>query len=418
MKIFKIMAVALVAMLGFTACDKECGHEFIEVDYSADLVGTWTCLEADLAQAFVFNADGTATTTGVENGKYWENVNVTWTLKNNKLTLSYGDNTSETLINIVSGKILSIADKNGDNRRTFQYCANDLADEIVGMWVCNDGPQDIENEVIIRTYNDNGKVTTTGVYTGEDEANPILGSESNYTVIGDLVFKEFPKDIADKTGITHNAERLIYTPKATASGDIMTLLFYLPVGDNYVESRSSYLRIKQHLELPGMKYDYIKTFVTNVKGLDKDIEFMGTTFNFAKMNSVKLDKMLKTLLFAVEFPDANTIRYSGYYNGENIIMEAPIVVDGNKMTVKMSSKNAALKDVDLYTFQDQDNTQMHMYMHSTGFVNFFGNMQVTVMEQMDLIDTTDAAAVKAVFDSIDEAVETINVSLVMTKAAR
>lgn len=45
-----------------------------------------------------------------------------------------------------------------------------------------------------------------------------------------------------------------------------------------------------------MKYDYIKTFVTNVKGLDKDIEFMGTTFNFAEMDGVKLDKMLKTLL--------------------------------------------------------------------------------------------------------------------------
>ena len=59
---------------------------------------------------------------------------------------------------------------------------------------------------------------------------------------------------------------------------------------------------------------------------------------------------------------------------------------------------------------------MHIYMHSTGFVNIFGNMRVILMEQMGLIDTTDAAAVKAVFDSIDEAIETVNVSLVMTKA--
>ena len=168
------------------------------------------------------------------------------------------------------------------------------------------------------------------------------------------------------------------------------------------------------LELPGMKYDYIKTFVTNVKGLDKDIEFMGTTFNFAEMDGVKLDKALKTILFNVEFPDANTIKYSCYYKGQNMSMEAPIVVDGNKMTVKMSEKNAAYKDVDLYTFQD--NTQMHMYMHSTGFVNFFGNMQIIIMEHLGQLDTTDAAAVKAVFDSIDEAVETINLSLVMTKA--
>ena len=41
------------------------------------------------------------------------------------------------------------------------------------------------------------------------------------------------------------------------------------------------------------------------------------------------------------------------------------------------------------------------------------DMQVTIMEQMGLLDTTDEAAVKAVFDSIDEAVETINVSFVM-----
>ena len=107
------------------------------------------------------------------------------------------------------------------------------------------------------------------------------------------------------------------------------------------ERTSAWLRIKQHLELPGQKYDYIKTFVTNVKGLDKDIEFMGTTFNFAKM---------------------------------------------------------------------------HMYMHSTGFENFFGNMQVTIMEQLGMLDTTDAAAVQAVFQSIDDAVETINVSFVMTRA--
>jgi hypothetical protein len=143
---------------------------------------------------------------------------------------------------------------------------------------------------------------------------------------------------------------------------------------------------------------------------------MGTTFNFAKMNSVKLDKALKTILFNVEFPDANTIKYSCYYNNEPMSMEAPIVVDGNKMTVKMSEKNPAYKDTDLYTFQDQDNTQMHMYMPTYAFVNFFGNMQVTIMEQMGQLDTTDAAAVKAVFDSIDEAVETINVSFVMTRA--
>ena len=84
----------------------------------------------------------------------------------------------------------------------------------------------------------------------------------------------------------------------------------------------------------------------------------------------------------------------------------------------MSQKNPLFKDIDLYTFQDADASQMHMYMPTYAFINFFGNMQVTIMEQMGQLDLNDAAAVKAVFDSIDEAVETINVSFVMTKAAK
>ncbi len=139
-------------------------------------------------------------------------------------------------------------------------------------------------------------------------------------------------------------------------------------------------------------------------------------FNFAKIDGVKFDKMLKTILFAVEFPDANTIKYSCHYNNEAMALQAPIVVDGNKMTVKMSEVYPAAKDVDLYTFQDQDNSQMHMYMPTYAFINFFGNMQIAIMAQLEQLDMNDAAAVKAVFDSIDEAVNTINVSFVMTSS--
>ena len=182
------------------------------------------------------------------------------------------------------------------------------------------------------------------------------------------------------------------------------------------ESSSTLLRVKQSLDLADKKYDHIKTFVTNVKGADKDIDILGTTFNFAKMDGVKLNKMLKTLLFAVEFPNANTIRYNYFYNGKNNSLEAPIVVDGNKMTVKMSVNNPLLKDIDLYTFQDVDATQLHMYLPTYAFINFFGNMQVTMMAQNDLLDLDDTTAVNAIYDSIDNAVEAINVSFVMEKS--
>ena len=407
MKIFKIMMLALVTMCGLNSCSDDCDHDFIEVDYSKDIVGTWTCLKADFAEALVFKADGTFASVGVANGEYWEYPNATWSLKDNKLALSSGDYKSNVRLEIIPGYSLALVDEKG-NRNVFNYCENDLADEVVGMWVCNDG---LTDGITIMSYSDNGKMTiTTAAALGTND--PLVKRESDYVVVGDLMFTKLPAANVEGQPM-YTAARMAYTPNGTSAGDIMTHKKYIPSGKGLKESVMSFLRIKQTLDLPGKKYDYIKTFVTNVKGLDKDIEFMGTTFNFAKMDGVMLDKALKTILFNVEFPNANTIKYNCYYNGQNMSMEAPIVVDGNKMTVKMSEKNAAYKDVDLYTFQDQDNTQMHMYMHSTAFVNFFGNMQVTIMEQLGQLDTTDAAAVKAVFDSIDEAVETINVSFVM-----
>lgn len=414
MKIFKFLAIALVAMLGFTACDKECEHDFIEVDYSADLVGTWTCLEADLAQAFVFNADGTATTTGVENGKYWENVNVTWKLKNNKLTLSYGDNTSETLINIVSGKILSIADKNGDNRRTFQYCANDLAEEIVGMWVCTDSPLEAENDMVIQTYQEDGYCLKSGF---SEAANGfIVNHKAPYKVVGDLIFLERPADILTNGKVSHVACELYYMPNGTAYGDILVTPGYAFNGNEYVSLTTSWLRVKQYLELPGMKYDYIKTFVTNVKGEDKDIPFLNTSFNFAKMDGGIIDKFLKSILFTVEFPEANKIKYSYLLEGMNIVMEAPIEVEGNKMTIKMSEFNPVYQDVEVYTFQDQDNTQMHMYMHTTAFEKFFGNTSVALMLGYGQLDKDDTEGIANVYKTIADAVESINLSIVMSQS--
>ena len=405
MKFFKFLAVALVAMLGFSACEKDCDHDFIEVDHSKDLVGTWTCFTEDYAEALVINADGSALSTGVKDGKYWENVKGNIKTVNNKMTMTFEDNDNfEGRFEMITGESFTIYEENGESL-TYSYCANDLSDEIVGLWVCT---QLIgEEDMLITNFQEGGKLILTGILSGTDYV--AVNAEYNYKVFGDLhiVYVEEEAPFVCKFNVAPNATKL---------GDLMTITSFRPTENGVVEETVSFLRIKQYLELKGMKYDYVKNFVTNVKGLDKDVEILGATINFAKMDGVVLDKFLKALCFAVEFPDANTIKYSYLYNGQIISTEAPIVVDGNKMTVKMSSRNAAFKDVDLYTFQDQDNTQMHIYMNATGFVNFIGNTQITLMEQKGLIDTTDAAAVKAVFDSIDEAIETVNVSLIMTKA--
>ena len=398
-----------MAMFGFIACDK---HECSDYDHSADLVGTWTCLQDGYAEALVIKADGSALSTGVEDGEYWENVAGNIVVKNGIATMTFEDGDNfEGHIDVIAGMAFSIYNEDGE-RMTYNYCANDLADEVVGMWVCTDGPTDTVNDMNIQTFDENGNVTFTG-YSELVDGFALKG-EDTYKVIGDLMFHKLNAGNLIEGASEYLVNRLIYSPNSTSMGDIMTFKAYY----NENEMVMYWLRIKQSLDLTGKKYDYIKTFVTNVDGLDKDINFMGFEFNFAKMDGVKLDKMLKTLLFNVEFPDANTIKYACHYNNEPMSLDAPIVVDGNKMTIKMSTKKAAYKDVDLYTFQDADCSQMHMYMPTYAFINFFGNMQVTMMEQMGDLDLTNAAAVKAVFDSIDEAVKTINVSFVMEKAAK
>ena len=399
------MTLALVAMLGFSSCSEDSDHEFIEVDYSKDLVGTWTCFEADYASSLVFTADGKVLCSGVGGGEYWEDINGVFSSKNNNLSISFENGHKfDGRLDMVANKCISIANEDG-TLHTYNYCANNLADEVVGMWVWVDSNNgNGTDNMAIQTYKEDGTAIFTAFYEGEGYT---VNNLSTYRIIGDLLIQNVPNN-----NPSYMARRLIYNANATALGDVLTS--YDPTSNETL----SWLRIKQSLDLAGKKYDYIKTFVTNVKGLDKDINFMGFEFNFAKMDGVKLDKILKTILFNVEFPDANTIKYSCHYNNEPMSMDAPIVVDGNKMTVKMSEKNAAYKDIDLYTFQDADCSQMHMYMPTYAFINFFGNMQATMMSQMGNLDLTDAAAVKAVFDSIDEAVETINVSFVMEKAAK
>ena len=210
--------------------------------------------------------------------------------------------------------------------------------------------------------------------------------------------------------------RLSYMPKGVAYGDVMNFTVFIPTDNGMIETTSTFLRVKETLDLAGNKYDYSATYISNVSGSSEEVEFMGHTFSIAGMDGVIMDKMLKNLLFAVEFPDANTIRYSCYYNGAIKSIDVPIAVEGNKMTVKMSEKKDVYRDLDLYAFQDTDNCQFHMYMSRTAFVNFFSNMQVAAMAEMGELDLTDTAAVEAIYNSINDAVHTINLSFVMKSA--
>jgi hypothetical protein len=361
----------------------------------------------------VIKSNGSVLSTGYD-GEYWENVKGNIAIQDGKISMIFeDDDNTEGHFDFIPEMAFSVCTDKGE-RYTYNYCKEDLSDKIVGMWVCNDFSTEIENDMVIQTFQEDGYVTKTGWSATAN--NFIVNETISYKVVGDLVFHKRLSEMDTEDVSPYFVSILIYKPNANQLGDMLTNTSIKVIDNEVVELSASMLRINQNLDLAGKTYDHIKAFVTNAKGVDKDVDIMGNKFNFAKMDGVKLNKMLKTLLFAVEFPNANTIRYNYFYNGKNNSIEAPIVVDGNKMTVKMSQKNALFKDIDLYTFQDADASQMHMYMPTYAFINFFGNMQSTIMAQNGLLDLADATAVNAVYDSIENAVETINVSLVMEKA--
>ena len=409
--------VALMAMVGLNSCSQNQDHDYIKVDHSKDIIGMWTCLDEDFAQAFVFNADGTVVTTGVKDGEYWENVEATWRVVNNKLILSYDKNVAEFLFEMIPGKLLSIVEVESGERYTFEYCANDLSDEVVGMWVCNEGSSAVDTGIAIQTFSDGGEVSlTTGASVTTNM--PVVNKMAEYKVIGDLMIRIIPKEGVALGVNPYLVTRLIYAPKGTVLGDMMYMTEYVSVGGELKSITSPWLRIKQYLDLDNKNYGYRSIYVTNVKGADVEFEFGGQTLNFSTLDGSIMDKFMKNILFNVSFPAANTISYNCYYNGNSVSVYAPIKVEGNKITIKMSENNPVYKDVVVYTFQDQDNTQMHWYMPTSSFENFFGNTSVAVMLGHGQLDINDAEAIAGIYQTIADAVESINLSLVMTKGTK
>ena len=399
------LMIALVAVLGLSSCEKQ---DWIDVDYSEALVGTWTYFaENGQAEAMVINTDGSFAITGIMQGGHLYEEKGTIEVENNKVSLLYEGETEafEGRLELVAGKTMSIVvNDEYDIRLTYNYCKEDLSEEIVGMWVCNDGVAGMS----IQTYQENGKCIFTGFASS---ANGYMTNfESTYEVFGDMMFQ--------KTGDRYFATSLTYSPNGNALGDILTTTSTILVNGKSVTSSYSFLRVKQSLDLPGNKYDYRATYVTNVKGEDKDIPFLNTSFNFAKMDGTIIDKFLKSTLFAVEFPDVKTLKYSFLVNGQATPMTAPIEVEGNKMTIKMSANGAAFQDVVVYTFQDQDNTQMHLYMPTSSFEKFFANTSVYVMLGNGQLDANDTEAIAGVYKTVADAVESINLSIVMTKSTK
>ena len=406
------MAVALVAMCGFNSCSEDCDHNFIEHDFTQDLVGTWTYFaDNGQAEAMVIKADGSFTTTGVMQGGSLYEEKGTIKVVNNKVTLAFeGDKeTFEGRLELVAGKSMSIVMFNdNDVRLDYDYCEEDLADEVVGMWVCTYVPW-MDADMAVNVYQADGKAFFTG-FVGNVDFDYAANVETTYTVIGDLMFQSNP--MSYEGAPEYLAFRMDYSPNGSERGDVLTNTNIMVFGDEVIESTASMIRVKQELNLEGKTYDYISAYVSNAKGKDEDFSIMGNIFNIANINAGDFDTILGSNLFSVEL-NANSIKHKYILNGQDKVFDAPITVDGNKVTLDMSAVNPALRKVEMYMYQDADDSQLHMYMHTDAFINYFANLEVVTLLTEGKLDANDATAIEKVFADMEARIQSINVSFVL-----
>ena len=396
MKNLKLLVVALVAMFGFSSCNKDCGHDFIEYDYNEALIGTWTYVEGELAEAMVINPDGSFEVTGVMKGGSLYEEKGTIKVVNNKVSLVFeGDkDVIEGRLELVSGKSMSIIlNEEYDIRLDYDYCANDLSDEIVGMWVSTGNSSTEENDVLIQTFYENGKSTYTGFAPLDGEI--ILNKETNYNVVGDVNFQE----INGK----YTAWKLSYFQNGTSSGDIMT-----NTNGDFTET---WLRVKQYLNLTGLKYAYSTAYITNAKGKDENFSILGSTFNITNIKGSDFDVIFGSDLFSVEL-NADSIKHIFRIDGQHAEFDAPISVEGNKVTLDMSAVNPAFRTVTMYMFQNANDSQLHMFMPTNSFINYIANLGIRTLLLEGKIDITDATAVEKVFADMKARIDSINVSFI------
>ena len=402
MKNLKLLVIAFVAMFGFSSCDNK--TEYIYDDHSADIVGTWTCLQEKdtFAEALIIKADGSMLSTGYDGEDFWENVAGKMVLENGNVTMTFEDGDNfKGHFDIIPGKAFSIYNEDGV-RLTYNYCENDLSDEVLGMWICHEGLPGVENDMAIKTYSEGGKyilTTKSSIFIPED----LVNAEADYVVVGDLLFM--------KDASQHLVVRLTYTPNATTLGDIMTETIYAPSENGLVEISTSWLRVKQYLNFDSKAYAYNTAYVTDAKGKDEDFTFAGYTFNMSKIGTGDFDMMFRSDLFCVVL-NANSITHKFRPNGQESEVDIPITVEDNKVTLDMSVVNPACRNVEMYMFQDVDDSQLHMYMHTDAFINYFANLMIPTLVAEGKLDTTNTAAVEKVFADMEARIESINVSFV------
>ena len=204
---------------------------------------------------------------------------------------------------------------------------------------------------------------------------------------------------------------MTYASNGTSLGDILTENQYVYSDNGFGEITTSWLRVKQNLNLDDKVYAYNTAYVTNAKGTDEDFTMLGHTFNISNIKSNDFDVVFGADLYLVEL-NANSITHKFRPDGNDVEVVTPITVDGNKVALDMSTVNPACRKVEMFMFQDNDNSQLHMYMPTSSFINYFANLGIPGLIAEGKLDPTDTAAVEKVFADMESRIESINVSLI------
>ena len=160
MKTFRFLIVAMFGIVGCT--NNDCSHDFIEHDYTKELIGTWTIIGLNYAEALEIKSDGTMKSTIVSEGEIYESTSC-YEVVNNRMKIWGEDYKIEGRLDLVAGVAFSLViDEKQGYAMFYEYCAEELSDDIVGMWVCNDGPTDKEDDMTIQVFSKDGSATITG----------------------------------------------------------------------------------------------------------------------------------------------------------------------------------------------------------------------------------------------------------------
>ena len=114
----QVYAEDVMLMTSDGSKDTHVYHYYVDSPFPKSLVGTWTCLEANFAEALTINEDGSLVSTRLEGGNYWDGVQGTFMEEEGTYGIELNGDYSFGSYEVVSGELLVLINNKTNTRRT------------------------------------------------------------------------------------------------------------------------------------------------------------------------------------------------------------------------------------------------------------------------------------------------------------